>query len=151
MKRNFLLDSVLLGKWAGFTTSAAVTACGAHENGEPIAPVNAISHIAWGDEAFAQKEASLKYTATGLALNTSATISWAVVYELLWRRCPGRCPVSAVGCGAAVSLLAYIVDFHLVPPRLTPGFEKHLSRRSLLVVYTVLALSLASGALVRRK
>ena len=142
---------MLLGKWSGFTTSVAVAACGARENRQPIAPVNAISHIAWGEDAFDESEPSLKYTATGLALNTAATISWAAVFEILWRRTGRRDAATALACGAAVSSLAYAVDYHVVPPRLTPGFETHLSGKSLSVVYAVLALSLACGGLIDRK
>lgn len=47
--------------------------------------------------------------------------------------------------GACVAALAYVTDYHLVPARLTPGFERHLSRRALFFVYAVLAMALAAG------
>lgn len=47
--------------------------------------------------------------------------------------------------GAAVSGLAYVTDYKLVPAWLTPGFEKRLSNRSLLGIYAALALGLALG------
>ena len=46
--------------------------------------------------------------------------------------------------GAAVSALAYLTDYHVVPSRLTPGFEKRLGGRSLLAIYAALAFSLAA-------
>jgi hypothetical protein len=44
--------------------------------------------------------------------------------------------------------VAYVVDYHVVPKRLTPGIESRLSCRSLLLVYVVLALSLGLGGLL---
>lgn len=147
-----LMDSITTGKFVGLTTSAAVAACGARENGNAVAPINAISHIVWGDEAAEQETPSLKYTYTGLALNSAANISWAFFYEKIFGAAAqkGNVPVALLG-GAAVSAAAYITDYHIVPPRLTPGFEKRLSPRSMLVVYTVLALSLSLSSMIRHQ
>jgi hypothetical protein len=51
-----------------------------------------------------------------------------------------------VGAAAAVATLANIVDYKLTPKRLTPGFEKHLSRGSLALVYTAFGLGLVGAA-----
>ena len=48
----------------------------------------------------------------------------------------------------ATSAVACFVDFHLTPPRLTPGFEHRLSHRSLAAVYGAFAVGLAVGALL---
>ena len=78
---------------------------------------------------------------------------WAAVYEFLF----GRTGLSAkdpglsralIG-GAVVSAIAYVIDYHVVPARLTPGFELVLSNRSLLAIYLVLAASLGLGSLWR--
>jgi hypothetical protein len=37
---------------------------------------------------------------------------------------------------------AYVVDYHLVPKRLTPGFEERLSPGALALVYAALGVSL---------
>lgn len=137
----------------GITASAATTVaaavCGALEQNSPLAPVNAVSHIPWGDEAAQQDELSWKYTATGLALNTAAVTSWAAVYEWGCSHLADDDVAGAVTGGAVVSALAYITDYHVVPERLTPGFEKRLSNQSLLGIYATLALSLALGRLAR--
>ena len=44
--------------------------------------------------------------------------------------------------------LAYVIDYKIVPKRLTPGFEYVLPRRSLATVYVVKALALAAGGLL---
>ena len=46
-------------------TSAAVAACGAYRGRKSRRAHQRVSHIAWGDEAAEQEDASLKYTASG--------------------------------------------------------------------------------------
>lgn len=150
--KQALMDSLLIGKMAGVTTAVAAAACGQIENRNAIAPINAISHIVYGDEAIQSNEFSLKYTITGLTLNSAANSTWAALYELCFGEAAeqGNVPLSLLG-GVVISSVAYITDYHLVPPRLTPGFEEHLSRRSLFIIYAVLALSLGIGGLRRRR
>ena len=143
-------DTLRTGTIATAATTLAVAALGEAEDRQPIAPINAVSHIAWGDKAARQTGASLKYTLTGTLLNAAAVGSWAMIHSFLFarsRQAPSA--AAALASGTAVSALAYVTDYHVVPRRLTPGFEKRLSGRSLLAVYTVLALGLAAGALTR--
>lgn len=129
-------------------TSAAVAACGSREDGNPVAPINAVSHIAWGDEAAEHEEASLKYTLTGATLNAAAITSWAAVYELGFGRKAREGSVkAAVLGGIATAALAYVTDYYIVPKRLTPGFEKRLSAPSMFGVYAALAASLPLASL----
>ncbi len=145
--KNDALDGVLLkSQIAGAATTGAVAFCGQFEDGDPISPVNDISHILWGDEAFDEGELSLKYTGTAILLNQSAIFSWAFLHQVLFGRAQKRGEVekSVLG-GVLVAGIAYLVDYHLVPKRLKPGFEHHLTPRSLLVIYAVLALALGLG------
>jgi hypothetical protein len=128
-----------------------VAACAKAENEPVAAPINAVSHIAFGDEAATHDEASAKYTGTGLALNASAVTAWALIHELLYSRVGSKGNVAtALACGAAVSAAAYVTDYYIVPKRFTPGFEKRLSGWSLFGVYSALALSLAAGSICKR-
>lgn len=124
----------------GAATTAAVIACDVAENRKALGALNAISHIAWQDDALRQDGLSAKYTGLALGLNMSAHAGWALVYEVLFGRTRGR---NALIGGVLVALLAYVVDYHLVPPRYTPGFEHRLSCRSTLFIYATLALALA--------
>ena len=143
-------DTATTGALTAITTSAAVAACGQIETGNAIAPINAVSHIAWGDQAAQRERASWKYTAVGLALNAAAVTSWALIFEAIFGKQAEQHDVGmALVGGIGVSACAYVTDYHVVPARLTPGFEKRLSGRSLLGVYSVLALSLAAGAMLR--
>jgi hypothetical protein len=147
---EFLEHVAVTGAVASAATTLAVAALGQAENGEAIAPVNAVSHIAWGDEAARQTGVTTKYTLTGLVLNAAAVTSWAVIYHTLFG---GRkiTPVAAVTGAVATSALAYVTDYHVVPERLTPGFERRLSNRSLALTYGVLATGLMVGGLLARR
>lgn len=41
-----------------------------------------------------------------------------------------------------MAALAYLVDYHLVPKRLTPGWEERVSDRSLAAIFGAMAVSL---------
>ena len=146
------IDGAQVGKWVGPLSLAAASVCGWIENRDAISPVNAVSHVVFGDEAFEQSTPSLKYTMTAVALNDSACLSWATIFQWLFGDAAdkGNVPFALLG-GALVSTGAYMVDYKIVPQRLTPGFEKHISGRSLAVVYVVLGLSMALVSLSKRR
>jgi len=149
---SWLLHTLATAAPASAATTAVVSLCGKMEERNAVAPLNAVSHILWGDSAARQDDLSLKHTGTGLALNTLAITSWAGVYEALFgsraRRGSNR---AAILGGIATSALAYVTDYHVVPRRLTPGFEKRLSPLSMFAVYASLALSLPIASLLGRK
>jgi hypothetical protein len=145
-------DSIATGALATAATTAAVSVCGHIKEGEPIAPLNAISHILYGDEAAAHNEPSAKYTMPGILLNTAAITGWAAVHEVMFngRRRPRTLP-GALAAGAATSAVAYITDYYIVPKRFTPGFEKRLSNSSLACIYATLATSLGIASWLRHR
>ena len=149
---RWMVKSAASGKLAGTATAATAAACGFMENGNAIAPLNAVSHIIWGEDAVRARAFSVKYTLVGLFLNDAATASWAALHRQWFGAAVERrdAPASLAG-GAAVACLAYLMDYHVVPKRLTPGFEKHLSRRSLFLIYVVLALTLGLSGLLTEK
>lgn len=144
------LDALISGTLAGIATAVAETLCGQAEHRGAASPLNAVSHIAWGDEAARHKDVSLKYTGTGFLFNHAAAVMWASVYEHWFGQAAERGEVGkALTGGAAVAGLAYLTDYHLVPERLTPGFEKRLSGRSMAAVFGALALSLPLRGLIQ--
>ncbi|WP_310005272.1 hypothetical protein [Caballeronia sp. LZ043] len=73
---------------------------------------------------------------------------WGALFESL---CGRRSrPAGIVSAAAATALIAYVVDYHVVPKRFTPGFEAHVSTRSLAMAYVALAAGFAIAALARR-
>ena len=136
-------DALITGSIACIATLAAAALLGARERGSAVAPINATSHILWGDEDAAQARVpDVKHTVPGVALNEGACVFWALFYEKAFGRRAERGDLrAALAGGAAVAALAYLVDYHLVSKRLTPGWELQLSRRSLAAMYAALALS----------
>lgn len=141
--KTALRDSVPRALCASLSTAVMVALCGQIENGNAVAPINAISHILWDEKALAQDDFSLRYTGVALILNASANFGWALIFEMFFgeARDAGKAVPPILGA-MAVAALAFGVDYHIVPPRLTPGFEHRLSRRALWPIYAALALGL---------
>jgi hypothetical protein len=131
---------------SGALAAAAVTVVASlatrRASGSSAAALNATSHFLWGERAARRDDYSAKYTATGFVTNFAASVFWALFYEALGRR-RRRGPARALRDGTLVSALAYVVDYHVVPKRLTPGFELRLPRAALCAVYAALALGLS--------
>ena len=141
-----LKDGLLRSQSVALLAAGAVALVGYIENGDGIAPLNTVSHIAWGDEGFDHPELSVKYTGAALALNQFSVTGWGLLHEWVFGRAldEGKWGVS-LGGGALVSALAYVVDFKLAPDRYKPGFETLVSSRGLLAIYLLLALALGWG------
>lgn len=149
---NALRHAVPTGTLAATLVALTAASLGKAENGRAIAPINAISHILWGEHAGRRVKPSFKYTGTGLALNEVASIFWGVIYEKFFGLAARRGNIGkALAGGAVVAAAAYVTDYHLVPKRFTPGFEKRLSGRSLFGVYAAMALALGAGSLLHRR
>lgn len=147
---TWMKDTLTTGAMATTGTTTAVSLFGALECGSAAAPINAVSHMLWGDEAARTEEVDAKHTLVGTGLNAAAVTGWAGMHELMMPRRGAPTVKRALLAGAATAALAYITDYHVVPKRFTPGFEKRLSPLGLLGVYSVLAVCLAAGSLTRR-
>jgi hypothetical protein len=137
---------------ATVATTVITSVLGKKETGSAAAPLNATSHILWGNKAASKDDVDGKHTAAGAAINAGAMYAWSFVLEGAfgkWVR-RGEDVGAKIGraavAGAAVSALAYVTDYYVVPKRFTPGFEKRLSPMALATTYGVLAASLAAGA-----
>jgi hypothetical protein len=161
--RSVLGQALISGTVSGLATAGVASLAGKRENGSYAAPLNATSHIIWGEEAAWRDRPSLKYTLTGFLLNYASTIFWASFYERLFgrhstprrmRRLPFTASpepaslVTPVCDGAAVAAAAYVIDYHLIPKRFTPGFEKRVSGKSLTAIFAALAIGLAARDMI---
>src|SRR5690606_33837503 len=99
-----------------------------------------------------QHKGSLRYSLAGYVIHHLASIFWALFYERLAHHRHAR-PArgEALAGAAAVAALACFVDLRCTPERLTPGFERHLSTKSLVGVYVAFGVGLALHELVRRR
>lgn len=147
--QSFVLDTIAAGAAATAATTATILYLGHHRDVSAWAPLNSVSHIAFGDQAARHTSLSARYTGTGSALNAAAMMAWAAIYAGAMRSLPRPAWPGAVAMGIAVSAAAYVTDYHVVPRRLMPGFEKRLSGQSLGWIYSALAAGLAAGWLTR--
>lgn len=148
---TWIKDTLATGAVATASTTAALAVLGKVEGNSAVGPINAVSHILWGDEAAHTDEPDVAHTLTGAALNAAAITMWAALHELLMPRDRKPTVARAVSSGLLVATVAYVVDYHVVPKRLTPGFEKRLSGTALASIYATLAASLAVGSLLRER
>ena len=120
-------------------TTATATVLSKLQTGHGAAALNATSHIVWGKRAFGRDAADARHTVVGTLLNAGAMLAWCAVHELLpeARTLPARI-IKAAG----VSVASYVTDYHVVPKRLTPGFEERLSPAALAAVYVALGTGL---------
>lgn len=130
------------------TVLAAVASASAIETGKPLAAVNAISHCVHGDVREYGDRATIAETGTGIAINSTAMFSWAFLWELLFGRKSVKEAVVPALLGTGI---AYLIDYHVVPKRLSPGIEKRLSWKAIAAVYGVLAATLALSPLWNAK
>ena len=142
-------DTIATAAVATAATTAAVAILGHLESGSAVAPINAVSHMLWGEDATTE-EIDARHTLVGAALNAAAVTSWAGMHEAMLPRHRPSVPRALIA-GAATAAVAYVTDYHVVPKRFTPGFEKQLSHKALMGVYATLALALAVGSLYRKR
>ena len=139
---------------SGTLAAAAVTLVASlaarRAGGSSAAALNATSHFLWGERAGREDAYSMKYTGTGFAANYGASVFWALFYEALGRG-KRRTPARALLDGALISAAAYVTDYHVVPKRLTPGFELRLPGPALACVYAALALGLSARDLINAR
>ena len=147
-----LRSAVSSGAVSAVATAGSVSLAGARDTGSAVAPLNATSHVAWGDDAGDFEGVDTRHTLLGVLLNAGACVFWATFYERYFGRAADRSDIAtALLGGSVVAAAAYVTSQHIVPKRLSPGWEQRLSGRSLAASYAVLAISLTLRGLMRGK
>jgi hypothetical protein len=146
-----LREGAIAGTVGGALSTLALAALGRLQNGSAVAPINAVSHWVWGDEAFGQSRPTWRHTLTGFSTQHAAAIFWAVLYSRVFGHRPeAKEPVNAIAGAIATSAAAYAVDYTITPKRLRPGYEHRLDGKGMFAVYAALAAGFAIGALMQR-
>ena len=144
-----LRDSLVTGTVASAVSAAVLAMLAKAEGAAPIQPINATSHWLRSEDAGKVRNIDAVHTATGLATHYGACLLWASLFETIRAPTPHAAPVRIVRDAAAVSTIAAVVDYGLVPRRLTPGWEEPLPIRSVAGGFAGLALGLALGGLLK--
>jgi hypothetical protein len=146
-----LVQGLLAGSLASLFSTAVLGLAGRRQAGSAAAPLNAVSHWYWGDEALGRNDTDMTHTALGYLTHHGASVFWASLYALAARKRPQlRTPAGVLGGAAVTGALACFVDFKMTPERLTPGFEHRLSTGALAAVYGAFVVGLAAGAWAMR-
>jgi len=140
------------GATSSVLSTAALALLGRHDTGSAYAPTNAVSHWIYGDEALHEGAPTLRHTVPGYLIYHGSATFWSVLFERLCGRLLDRnSPAETLGMATAASAVACFADYQLTPRRFQPGYEAHLSRPSLAVVYGVFGIGLALGAMLSRR
>jgi hypothetical protein len=147
-RRSWAAAALHFGSIASAISTAAIALLSRHRTGHLASATNATSHWLWQRKAFRQDDFSLRYTATGYLIHHLSSIWWAMFYAGWLRRDGGS---GRVAKAAAVATAALVVDYAVVPRRLTPGFEARLSPAAIGCIYVAFAAGLALAARARRR
>jgi hypothetical protein len=141
-KKAVMRRALWSGTCASFASLIPLFILGRKATGHWTPAPNAISHWLWGKPALHKKGFTWRHTATGIFIHHAASIFWAIFFEAKHRNSSeDRIWLTA----AATSAIACLVDYQMTPRRLDPGFEHHLSRRDLAIVYSCFAAGLAAA------
>lgn len=146
-----LKEGVVSGTLAGLFSAVVLMVTGKRDAGSPVAAINAESHWLWGGESLGENRLTLRHSLVGLATHQLSTMFWATLYAVVrGKRRPVHTVPEALLGGLATSAAAAVIDYTLVPKRLTPGFEHRLSKPSMVAVFAAIAGGIAVGALLLR-
>jgi hypothetical protein len=144
-----LREGAVAGSLASLLSTAVLAIAGLRQAGSAVAPTNAVSHWLWGDESLHAQGPTLRHTLTGYITHHLASIFWAALYSrLVGHRASAKNLPQALAGGLATSAVACLIDYQLVPKRLTPGFEHRLSTGAMVAAYGALAAGFALGAML---
>ncbi|CAN7146347.1 hypothetical protein [Massilia sp. LjRoot122] len=148
-----LQRGLVSGATSSILSTVALAVLGKKETGSAFAPTNAVSHWIYGDKAARHSSPSMRYTVPGYIIHHASATFWSILFErFAGKYLDRKTPVGMLTAAAATSAFACFADYKLTPKRFQPGYEKHLSKPSLAIVYAGFALGLAAGAaLIRRK
>jgi len=145
---NVVRNALCCGAAAGLTSTAAVMALACLEGRRPWQPLNGTSHWLWGEEAGAVTRLDARHTGIGLATNQGAAMFWGAIFGGWLAARPPRSRIALFRDASLLTMIAGLVDYGLVPKRLTPGWELAVSRKSVAATFAAMGLGLAVGGLV---
>ncbi|MEO7097275.1 MAG: hypothetical protein ABI175_28700 [Polyangiales bacterium] len=142
MLRKALLDGLKTGLALAATTTMAIMLFGKREKGSPWAAINVVTHLVDGDLRLFPRAFSPRDSTLGLALNGAAMVTWGLLYEGALALTGARSNLATAGLATAA---IWTIDYHLLPPRLSPGLDRVLGLGSVIGTYAVMGATLAAS------
>ena len=140
--------ALVSGSVASVLSSAALALLAKRAGKLAVQPTKATSHWMHGDKAGAVRQADAPHTLVGFLTHHASAVFWAFLFERLRGKRPAQSPARLARDAATTVLVASVVDYALVPKRLTPGWEQVVSKKSISTTYAVMALGLVIGGLM---
>jgi hypothetical protein len=147
---QLLKNAMACGTGASMLSAAVLALYSKHDQNSFAGGMNGPSQWLWGEREAYTREASLKHTLVGYLIHHATSTFWAALYAAAFRNARDKSVSRVLVEAASASAAAYVVDYKLTPKRLRPGFEKHVSGKSMVTVYAAFALGLAAVTLSRR-
>ena len=152
--KSALCRASVSGSLAALLSGITLALCGKVENDAPAGALNGPSQWIWGQHSAYRRSASWR-TVASYSIHHVVSIGWAAVHEKHVASLTQGKPLAVRLIGAGItSAIACGVDYGVAKGRMQPGFDKQLTRPSLLLVYSAFALGLAlpsrSGGARRR-
>ncbi len=135
------------GSVAGVVSAAALAALSGSEGRGAVRPVNATSHWLHGDSAGRARDIDFEHTMVGYTTHHLSSVFWALLFEAIRPR-PLDDLAGTARAACATAAVAGVVDYALVPRRVTPGWELVLPVRKIVLAYVALAAGLTIGGLL---
>lgn len=135
------------GLLAGALCALALSLLAARQGLPPWTPLNATSHLIHGPAA-AIPDLNWTHTAPGGVIHFASAFFWAAIAVLLLRLLGGTSVHLAWIFGLGTAALAGIVDYGLMPARLTPGWELILMPVEVALGFLALGIGLSLGLIV---
>jgi hypothetical protein len=151
---ELLLSTLVTGSVASAVSTIALGAIAKIEGKSSYRPTNSTSHWLHGHKADRDKRVDLAHTAVGYATHHASALFWAAAIRSVAGKLashPPRSSIGLLGDAAVMSAIAGVVDYGIVPKRLTPGWELTLSKKSVVAAFASLAIGLAAGAMASRE
>jgi hypothetical protein len=145
-----IIERALISGTAASLLSTAALAALARLEGKGVAqPTNSTSHVYWGNEAAAVTDPDLRHSVPGYFVHHASAVFWAMLFETITG---DDCSTPKLARNAAaVMATAGLLDYGLLPERLTPGFERVLSTRSTILAFAGLAAGLVIGRMLAQR
>lgn len=149
--RSLLADTLLTGAVAAIATFAVPGLLRAARGESVAASLNAESHVLWGDSAAEHDDLSVRYTGVGAATHLGACLFWSGLYEAAMGDVSATRPADDYAGAAATAASAYLIDYHLIPKRFTPGFEMRYSAGDMAAFFATLVAVMPLRRLLARR
>jgi hypothetical protein len=143
-------DDIRSGTAAALASAAILMLCGWLQHRRPAGPLNGPSQWLWGARAAYRTNATARHTATGYLIHHATSVFWATLFEksVPREKSAHQSTLRLAAKGLTAAALAAFVDYKLTPRRLQPGFDKQLSRGSMVAVYASFGVGLVASRII---